>query len=205
MPPVTIVVEDSDNAKKINDIMSSHSHTFILIRMDGCPPCEATRPNWTEMCKLVQQKYPDNSDIALIDLEKSFLSDVNDLGEVGGFPTIKYINRKKNIIEPYEEGVENSDRSVDSFVKWVDSKLNTKQGGKRSDDNFDDNKSSGLYELAQNIGSNQRHSAKVHAHNSSNVSLKSHKKNKKTRRKSHKKSYKKNKKIHRTKYRKTKR
>lgn len=155
---INFEVIDEPSSKIVNDIINNHPHTFILIRMNGCGPCEATVPEWKKMCKIIENKKSKNSEIALINFEKSFLSNLNDVGEVNGFPTIKYINRHKKIIEPYEDSsIKVKNRSSKSFVDWVNSKLSklTKKGG-------------GIHESAEKISLKQKHSAKAQRHNPDN-------------------------------------
>jgi len=51
--------------------------------------------------------------------------------EPKGFPTILYITDKGETSEEYDEPDSNTFRKVDSFVKWIDSKIKKQQGGKR--------------------------------------------------------------------------
>lgn len=150
-------VTDEKTAMMVNNIIDEHPHTFILIRMNGCPPCMALHPKWMEMSELIKNKYSDNSDVAVIDFEKSFLSKLDNVGDISGFPTVKYINRKKNIIEPY-----GGERSSKALVKWVDSKISNKQmsGGSEIDD---------MHKLAEIISSSQLHSAKPQKHNPNKI------------------------------------
>ena len=60
----------------------------------------------------------------IIDVNKDFLSDVKSVKDVDGFPTMKYIANKGATVESYEDsGVKNKDRSIDSFINWVESKV----------------------------------------------------------------------------------
>jgi hypothetical protein len=55
------------------------------------------------------------------------------IGDIDGFPTMKYITNKGNQVENYDDG-----RTVDSFIKWIESKIKANQkgpnqkGGKKS-------------------------------------------------------------------------
>ena len=49
---------------------------------------------------------------------------IKNVGNVDGFPTMKYITNKGHTVESYEDsGVKNKDRSADSFINWVESKV----------------------------------------------------------------------------------
>jgi hypothetical protein len=57
-------------------------------------------------------------------MNKNNLSSVKRIGSVEGFPTMKYITNRGNTIEAYEESsIKNKDRSADSFVNWIESKI----------------------------------------------------------------------------------
>jgi hypothetical protein len=72
----------------------------------------------------LQKQYANNKDIVIIDLNKDLLPFVKNVGNVSGFPTMKYITDKGHVIESYEDsGIKNKDRSADSFINWVESKV----------------------------------------------------------------------------------
>jgi hypothetical protein len=50
--------------------------------------------------------------------------------EPSSFPTMRYISNNGKTIENYEDSdIETKDRTIDSFVDWVNSKTNSKKGG----------------------------------------------------------------------------
>jgi hypothetical protein len=60
----------------------------------------------------------------IIDANKDFMPFIKMIGEVDGFPTLKYISNNGQKIETYEDSdIRTKDRSSDSFVNWVESKL----------------------------------------------------------------------------------
>jgi len=92
--------------------------------MDGCGPCNATRPEWSKMTHTLKSQYSNNKDIVIIDLNKDLLPQVKGVGSVEGFPTMKYITDQGDTVESYEaSSVKNKDRSADSFINWVESKV----------------------------------------------------------------------------------
>ena len=108
----------------VDDMIRGKKHVFILIYMEGCGPCNATRPEWSKMADTLQKQYSKNKDIVIIDINKDLLSSIKHVGSINGFPTMKYITDKGNTIENYEDSsVKNKDRSVDSFINWVESKV----------------------------------------------------------------------------------
>jgi predicted DNA binding CopG/RHH family protein len=99
-------------------------HVFILIYMEGCGPCNATRPEWSKMAHTLQKQYSKNKDTVIIDINKDLLSSIKNVGSINGFPTMKYITDKGNTVENYEDSsIKNKDRSADSFINWVESKV----------------------------------------------------------------------------------
>lgn len=111
-------------SKKVDDMIKQKKHVFIMIYMEGCGPCNAARPEWAKMSHALKGQYSNNKDIAIIDLNKDLLSQVKGVGSVEGFPTMKYITDQGHTVESYEDSaVKNKDRSADSFINWVESKV----------------------------------------------------------------------------------
>lgn len=76
------------------------------------------------MSSALKHQYANNKDVAIIDMNKDNLSSVKNIGSVEGFPTMKYITNRGNTIELYEDSsIKNKDRSADSFVNWIESKI----------------------------------------------------------------------------------
>jgi hypothetical protein len=108
----------------VDEMIRGKKHVFILIYMEGCGPCNATRPEWSKMAHTLQKQYSKNKDIAIIDINKDLLSSVKGIGSINGFPTMKYITNKGHTVENYEDSsIKNKDRSLDSFINWVESKI----------------------------------------------------------------------------------
>jgi thiol-disulfide isomerase/thioredoxin len=108
----------------IDDMIRGKKHVFILIYMEGCGPCNAARPEWSKMAHTLQKQYSKNKDIVIIDINKDLLSSIKGIGSINGFPTMKYITNKGNTVENYEDSsIKNKDRSSDSFINWVESKV----------------------------------------------------------------------------------
>jgi hypothetical protein len=108
----------------VDDAIRKNKHVFVLIYMDGCGPCNATRPEWAKMSHTLKKQYSDRNDVAIIDVNKNVLPLIKNLGSVNGFPTMKYIMDKGKTVESYEDsGVKSKDRSVDSFINWIESKI----------------------------------------------------------------------------------
>ena len=114
----------SKNKNVIDDMIKNKKHLFILIYMEGCGPCNAARPEWSKMAHTLQKQYANNKDIVIIDLNKNLLPLVKNVGDVSGFPTMKYITNKGHTVESYEDSsIKTKDRTVDSFINWIESKV----------------------------------------------------------------------------------
>ena len=108
----------------VDDMIRGKKHVFILIYMEGCGPCNATRPEWSKMAHTLQKQYSKNKDAVIIDINKDLLSSVKNVGSINGFPTMKYITDKGNSVENYEDSsIKNKDRSADSFINWVETNM----------------------------------------------------------------------------------
>lgn len=118
-------IDSKKNIHKVDKMISQGKDVFILVYMVGCGPCNATRPEWTKIEGALKNQYANNDRFVIIDVNKDLLDGIKKIGSVDGFPTIKYIGNYGKIIEPYEESsVKKKDRSVNSFVNWIESKIN---------------------------------------------------------------------------------
>jgi 2,3-dihydroxybenzoate decarboxylase len=121
-----------DGIDKINKYIDEGKDIFILVFMEGCGPCNVTRPEWSKLKHKLENKYSNNSNIVVVDVNNNYLNDLKYIGDVDGFPTMKYIHDKGNKVENYEDAsIFNKDRTVESFVKWIESKINTQRGGNK--------------------------------------------------------------------------
>jgi vacuolar-type H+-ATPase subunit F/Vma7 len=109
---------------------------FILYYMEGCGPCNATRPEWDKL-KHSLKKFANNNTIAIVDIDQELASKVKDSNkEPSSFPTMRFITNKGNDVENYEDSnIENKDRSIDSFVDWINLKTKEHQRGGKSNKN----------------------------------------------------------------------
>lgn len=121
-----------DNGKtkidELNDLISNpNNKLFILFYMEGCGPCNSTRPEW-EKLKNVFKKYKTNKQIAIIDIDQILSNKIKYVSSPSGFPTMKYITNRGKTAENYEDSnVENKDRTIDSFAEWIKEKLSGHQ------------------------------------------------------------------------------
>jgi thiol-disulfide isomerase/thioredoxin len=126
--------ENDDKIKKFKQYYSSPAKIFMLIYMNGCGPCNATKPEWAKL-ENVLKKYADDNNVVIVDMDKDLLPklELKDFKEPVGFPTIVKIHNKKQ--KSYEDSPhlldEEKDRSVDSFVKWIEKELKNGEMGEK--------------------------------------------------------------------------
>ena len=122
----------TDNINLFDEYVSQGKHVFVLIYLEGCGPCIATRPEWKKIENVLKDKYKANDDLVVIDVDQTLLKKMTKLKEQPkGFPTILYITDKGKTSEEYNEEDEKIFRKIDSFEKWIDSKMKKQKGGKR--------------------------------------------------------------------------
>uniref|UniRef100_A0A6C0H6E1 Thioredoxin domain-containing protein n=1 Tax=viral metagenome TaxID=1070528 RepID=A0A6C0H6E1_9ZZZZ len=114
-------VPNSSNISKLKkEINSKNKPIAMLVYMEGCGPCNATRPEW--------EKIKSDKDILIVDLNKDLLDNELEqfIGTIDGFPTIKIIHPNGHKIDY------NGNRTADDFIKWIDLNANIKKkGGKK--------------------------------------------------------------------------
>lgn len=118
-------INSGKDVSKIDKMIKQGNDVFILVYMEGCGPCNATRPEWAKIEPALKDQYAKNNKVAVIDVNKDFLSSIKHIGKIDGFPTMKYIGNYGKTVEPYENSsVKKKDRSVTSFINWIESKIN---------------------------------------------------------------------------------
>lgn len=125
---------ENKNVKMFNEYVEQGKHIFVLFYLDGCGPCNATRPEWTKIENALKDKYGKDESLVIADVDQEFLNEIKYLtSQPKGFPTIRYISNKGETSEDYDDcpDVKDKDRKIDSFVKWIDSKISKQKGGKR--------------------------------------------------------------------------
>ena len=116
---------DLHQLEKMNKLTDNGSHAFVLVYMDGCGPCNATRPEWGKLESALKNQYGDNEELVIADINKDFAGQIKHIGSIDGYPTMKYISDNGKRVETYESsGIKKKDRSVDSFINWIESTMN---------------------------------------------------------------------------------
>lgn len=113
----------------LNNFITSGKDVFMLIYMEGCGPCNATRPEWKKIENTLKKEIS-NNEILVVDIDKDLLDKVKKIKtQPNGFPTIRFISNKGEISEDFEDSKlseEYKKRTIDSFVKWIKFKLDEK-------------------------------------------------------------------------------
>lgn len=118
--------EDKKKIAKLNNFLQN-KEVFILIYMEGCGPCNQVRPEWKKIQNILKE-YKNRQDVAIVDIDKNYIHFVPKILSPTSFPTIQYINLKK--IENFEDSsIKTKDRSIDSFIEWIESKKKIQKGG----------------------------------------------------------------------------
>lgn len=129
-----VVAESQSDVAKVKDALQNGKHVFVLIYMEGCGPCNATRPIWKEFATALQSNpdYQSADDVVVMEVNKDLLGELPELGGADAFPTLRYLSPSasggEEAKEEFEEsGVKKKTRSVDAFTEWVG--LKTGKGG----------------------------------------------------------------------------
>ena len=103
----------------LNGAIMSNKPVFLLIYMDGCGPCNSTRPEWSKI-KNVMNDSKNSKNIYIVDIDREVIDKVKTKSP-RGFPTMRYIKGKTE--EDFEDStVQNKDREVDNFIEWIELK-----------------------------------------------------------------------------------
>ena len=123
-----------DTTASLNkEIASPGKHVFLLVYLEGCGPCNATRPEWKKLENVM--KTNKNNNIVVADINQEVASQIKPTQMITSFPTILYFAENGNKREVYEDSsISLKDRTIDSFVEWIQSKntpSSSLQGGTR--------------------------------------------------------------------------
>ena len=98
---------------------------FILFYMEGCGPCNATRPEWAKLKNVLPKHILHNKNITIVSINHTLFGNLTHVkNEPTAFPTIRFIHR--SIEENYEDAKFPvvKERTIDSFVEWITHKVN---------------------------------------------------------------------------------
>jgi hypothetical protein len=106
-------VNKRSQVTKVNNDINAGKNIFLFISSEQCGHCINTLPEWNLLKK---NNYGNN--VVIIRIDYSLFKYLIGAGsEPMGYPTFRYINKNKGIIEEY-----NSGRTAQEFDKWIKSK-----------------------------------------------------------------------------------
>jgi len=113
---------------ELNKELKNGKKVFILFYMEGCGPCNATRPEWKKMKNILQNKYKNLDEFIVVDIDQELIDKITTIkNKPMGFPNMQYIEKGGDLSEDYENSkIDPKDRSVDSFVDWIETKVENK-------------------------------------------------------------------------------
>jgi thiol-disulfide isomerase/thioredoxin len=106
----------------LDDYMGNKDNkVFILIFMEGCGPCNATRPEWKKLENVLSKDFLKRDDIIIASIDHILAEDLKNLAtKPPSFPTMRFITNGGKTVENYEDSdIEKKDRTIDSFVEWI--------------------------------------------------------------------------------------
>ena len=110
------------DANEINHHVESGKDVFMLIYMEGCGPCNATRPEWKKLESALNHQYKNNKRLVIARVDSKVVGSLKHVGDIVGFPTIIYLSHNGKKLEPFESSsIKDKQRNVDCFMNWVES------------------------------------------------------------------------------------
>ena len=111
--------------EKLDNLMGNKKNkVFILIFMEGCGPCNATRPEWKKLKNVLSKDLLNRDDVVIASIDTELADNLKNLAtKPPSFPTMRFITDGGKTVENYEDSsIENKDRTIDSFIEWIKSK-----------------------------------------------------------------------------------
>jgi hypothetical protein len=103
---------------------NKNTKIFLLIFMEGCKPCDATRPEWSKIKNVLSNELSKRNDIVVASIDYQLAEKLKNLKNMPhNFPTMRFITN--GVSENYEDSniSGNKDRKIDSFIEWIKSKI----------------------------------------------------------------------------------
>ena len=122
----TLNEEEQMHIQQLREGIQHKKKVFLFTFMNTCGPCINTKPNWDNTVHQLNKKYSDSDDFLVARVNYKFLDQLGNTGpEPSGYPSMRYIS---DGVEEYEDsGLPSSDRSTESFVEWITSKIEKEQ------------------------------------------------------------------------------
>lgn len=124
---VYLELNKKSSSKLVNDlnkyITNKNAKIFMLIYMEGCGPCNMTRPEWSKLKNVLSKDILKSDKYVVVAIDKDIIDKIKNVNEANSFPTIRYITNGGENAENYEDSdISTKDRTVDSFMEWIKSK-----------------------------------------------------------------------------------
>jgi hypothetical protein len=107
---------------KLNKYLSNKdAEIFIFFYMEGCGPCNETRPEWSKLKNVLSKDFLNNENIVIVSIDKDLYGKLKHANkEPMSFPTIRFMTNAGEKMETYEDSeVSSKDRKIDSFIEWI--------------------------------------------------------------------------------------
>jgi hypothetical protein len=111
-----------DLVKKLDEQLGNKNNKcFVIFYMEGCGPCNATRPEWNKMRHILNKSFLLRNDIIIASIDHKLAEGMKNVtSKPSGFPTMRFITDSGKTVENYEDSeISNKDRTIDSFIEWV--------------------------------------------------------------------------------------
>ena len=104
--------------KSLSDKTNQH---FMLFYMEGCGPCNATRPEWNKMNNVLSKHFLNRKDIYIGSVDQIFSDKLKYVkSKPSSFPTMRYITNSGNTVENFEDSaIPDKSRTIDCFIDWI--------------------------------------------------------------------------------------
>jgi len=108
------------NTEEFNRHLNNGKDIFVLFYLEGCGPCNATKPEWKKLHNVFANN--DNHSIVIADVDQCVMNEFKKLHiQPKGFPAMYHINKNGNMYLDYEDAeISKKDRTIDSFVEWIE-------------------------------------------------------------------------------------
>jgi thiol-disulfide isomerase/thioredoxin len=120
--------------RQLDNHIKNNKDAFILVYMEGCGPCNMTRPEWIKLENALSNKYGKNNNVMIVDIDSEFINKLKHLKHnIMSFPTLIYVSKSGKNIKNYEDSnIKQKDRTLDSFVDWINHELKDKHSDTNS-------------------------------------------------------------------------
>jgi len=122
--------QGNDLVKQLDRLIGDiRNKVFLLFYMEGCGPCNATRPEWNKLKNVLSKKILNDSHIIIASIDYTLADGlINVVTKPASFPTIRYMANAGKIVENFEDSnIEDKTRTIDAFVKWIKHKTEVKK------------------------------------------------------------------------------